>query len=37
MSYVTDATGANAFVQPRPDASGYALYDVLLHELKVYL
>lgn len=34
ISCVTAATGANAFVQLRPDASGYALYDVLLDELK---
>lgn len=37
MSHVTAATGANALVQPRPDATGYALYDVLLDELKGYL
>jgi hypothetical protein len=37
ISYVTAATCANAFVQPRPDASGYALYDVFLDELKGYL
>jgi hypothetical protein len=37
MPYVAAATGANAFVQPRPVASGYTLYDVLLDELKGYL
>jgi len=37
MSCVTAATGANAFVQPRPDASGYVVHDVLLGELKGYL
>lgn len=37
ISYVTAATGAKTFVQPRPDVSGYALYDVLLNELKGYL
>ena len=34
MSYVTAATGTNLIVQPRPDASGCALHDVFLDELK---
>jgi hypothetical protein len=37
MSYVTAATGANVIVQPRPDASGCALYDVFLDEVNGYL
>lgn len=36
-SYVTAATGTNLTVQPRLDASGCALHDVFLDELKGYL
>ena len=37
ISYVIVATGKNAFVKLRPDASGYVIYDVLLDELNGYL
>ena len=37
MTYVTAATGAGVYVQPRPEASTYILYDQLYEEVTEFM
>lgn len=37
MTYVTAATGADVYVQPRYDASTYIFYDQLYEEIKGFM
>ena len=37
ITYVTAATGTNVFIQRRPEASTYILYDQLYDEIKRFM